>query len=98
MSKKMEVERFSREKRPEVGMFVRFSPGIILSRNNVNPRQPIPERSGKAKVVGNMEFTTEVLFDGEKETDIVTPEFLIPCKLMKEEKKKFLLMMKGVRV
>jgi len=89
------MNRFSQGSRPREGERIRFSPGIILWFGIVSPHQP-ESKNRRGKVIKNSKYLTEVLFDGEMERDLVSPEFLIPDRLSRKKGKNLLMaLMKG---
>lgn len=99
MSDCKKLKRFSETSRPEVGVRVLFSPGIILNVGIVQPYQPNHSNNKRCRVVGNDEHAVSVIFEGKKEIDLVSPDFLLPLELSKDENKiREELLLKGARV
>ena len=89
MNSLKKTDRYSSDRRPSVGRKCLFSPGLILlagGRNIlVKPYQPNMMRSKRCIVVENLEHTIRVQFPKNATTDIVSPEFLLPFELTKDE-------------
>ena len=80
-------KRFSELRKPRIGSTVWFSPTTTLTRVYLKPLVSFTSSLShlhllaKGKVVANRRNVVEVLFDGAKESDLVTPELLESRKL-----------------
>lgn len=80
--------RFSEEKRPSVGSTVTFSHALQLLQSEFVPKSKAFTKDeifngAKVKVVANSKNLVEVRFAGAKQTEFVSPAFLITDELTK---------------